>query len=79
MPPKFVRNPAGSDYSHARRDEKVRLANLFCHMIIIILIVIPLYLNRIDIGQFYECQTFDDLCDLGQKHLQFILQLFYAM
>lgn len=23
MPPKFVRNPAGSDYSHARRDEKV--------------------------------------------------------
>lgn len=23
MPPKFVRNPAGSDFSHARRDEKV--------------------------------------------------------
>lgn len=25
MPPKFVRNPAGSDYSHARRDEKASL------------------------------------------------------
>ncbi|XP_056012774.1 vesicle-associated membrane protein 4-like [Ostrea edulis] len=25
MPPKFVRNPAGSDYSHARRDEKTSL------------------------------------------------------
>lgn len=25
MPPKFVRNPGGSDYSHARRDEKASL------------------------------------------------------
>ncbi|XP_062606036.1 vesicle-associated membrane protein 4-like [Saccostrea cucullata] len=25
MPPKFVRNPAGSDFSHARREEKTSL------------------------------------------------------